>query len=69
MKVVGRNAVEEALKSKNSIDKVLVQNGMRDEPSRKVLNRIRVSINGNKGCCQYAQKQSVNFVKTLRTFL
>ena len=41
MKVEGRNAVEEALKSKNSIDKVLVQNGMRDEPSRKVLNRIR----------------------------
>lgn len=41
MKIEGRNAVEEALKSAKSIDKVLVQNGMRDEPSRKVLNHIR----------------------------
>lgn len=41
MKIEGRNAVEEALKSSNSIEKILIQNGMRDEPSRKVLNLIR----------------------------
>ncbi len=37
MKIEGRNAVEELIKSAKSIDKILVQNGMRDDASKKVV--------------------------------
>lgn len=43
MKIEGRNAVEEAIKSGRTIDRVLVRNGMRDEPSRKLVALIRSS--------------------------
>lgn len=41
MKVEGRNAVCELLKSNKTIDKVLVQNGLRDESSRTLLSEIK----------------------------
>lgn len=41
MKVEGRNAVYELLNSNKTIDKVLVQNGLRDEPSRELLSAIK----------------------------
>lgn len=41
MKVEGRNAVYELLKSNKTIDKVLVQNGLRDESSRTLLSEIK----------------------------
>lgn len=43
MKVEGRNAVYELLKSDKTIDKVLVQNGLRDEASKNLLNEIKNS--------------------------
>ena len=43
MNIEGRNAVREAVKSALSVDKVLVQNGMRDEPSRILVNEIKES--------------------------
>lgn len=43
MKVEGRNAVYELLKSNKTIDKVLVQNGLRDEASKNLLNEIKNS--------------------------
>ena len=41
MKVEGRNAVEELVKSGKAIDKVLVQDGLRDAQSRAVINLIK----------------------------
>ncbi len=43
MKVEGRNAVSELLKTESTIDVVYVQNGMRDAPSRQLLNEIKQS--------------------------
>ena len=41
MKVEGRNAVTELLKSNQTVDVVYVQNGMRDAPSRQLLTEIK----------------------------
>jgi 23S rRNA (guanosine2251-2'-O)-methyltransferase len=41
MKIEGRNAVLEAVKSGKTIDRVLVRNGMRDEPSRSLVSTIK----------------------------
>ena len=41
MNVEGRNAVYELLSTDKAVDKVLVQNGMRDEDSRKLVNAIK----------------------------
>ena len=38
MKVEGKNAVRELLKTDKTIDKILVENGQRDEQSRAVVN-------------------------------
>ena len=43
MTVEGRNAVSELIKTQKTIDKVLVQNGLRDGESRKLLNELRES--------------------------
>lgn len=52
MKIEGRNAVLELLKTDKTIDKILVMNGMRDNESRVVLNAIR-----QKGCkFQFVEK-------------
>ena len=52
MKIEGRNAVLELLKTDKTIDKILIMNGMRDNESRAVVNAIR-----NKGCkFQYVEK-------------
>ncbi len=41
MTVEGKNAVSELIKTQKTIDKVLVQNGLRDGESRKLLAEIR----------------------------
>ncbi|MBR2614471.1 MAG: 23S rRNA (guanosine(2251)-2'-O)-methyltransferase RlmB [Clostridia bacterium] len=41
MKVEGRNAVRELLKTDKDIDKILVQNGLRDVESKKLIDKIR----------------------------
>lgn len=41
MKTEGRNAVSEIIKSVATVDKVMVENGMRDEASKKLLADIR----------------------------
>ena len=52
MKVEGRNAVLELLKTGKTIDKILIMNGMRDNESRSVLNAIR-----SNGCkFQFVEK-------------
>ena len=38
MKIEGKNAVAELIKTDKTIDKILVQNGMRDDASRNVVN-------------------------------
>lgn len=43
MKVEGRNAVYELLNSSKTIDKVLVQNGLRDEESKKLIEAIKAN--------------------------
>ncbi|MGN0819961.1 MAG: 23S rRNA (guanosine(2251)-2'-O)-methyltransferase RlmB [Christensenellaceae bacterium] len=43
MKIEGRNAVEELIKTETNVETVYVQNGLRDEPSRTLLNRIKSS--------------------------
>ena len=43
MKIEGRNAVLEAVKSGKTIDRVLVKNGMRDEPSRQLVSAIKTA--------------------------
>lgn len=43
MKIEGRNAVLEAVKSGKTIDRVLVKNGMRDEPSRTLASAIKAA--------------------------
>lgn len=43
MKIEGRNAVAEAIKSGKTIDRVLVRNGMRDEPSRALVSAIKTA--------------------------
>ena len=37
MKIEGKNSVRELLKTDKTIDKLLVQNGLRDEESRKIV--------------------------------
>lgn len=52
MKIEGRNAVLELLKTGKTIDKILVMNGMRDNESRSVINAIR-----SNGCkFQFVEK-------------
>ena len=52
MKIEGRNAVLELLKTDKTIDKILIMNGMRDNESRSVINAIR-----SKGCkFQFVEK-------------
>jgi 23S rRNA (guanosine2251-2'-O)-methyltransferase len=41
MKVEGRNAVYELLKTDKEIDKILVQNDLKDEASKRLINVIR----------------------------
>ena len=41
MIVEGRNAVSELIKTQKTIDKVLVQNGLRDQPSRELVQELR----------------------------
>ncbi|MBQ7165183.1 MAG: 23S rRNA (guanosine(2251)-2'-O)-methyltransferase RlmB [Clostridia bacterium] len=41
MKIEGRNAVLEAVKSGKTIDRVMVRNGMRDEASRSLTSAIK----------------------------
>ena len=41
MTVEGKNAVSELIKTQKTIDKVLVQNGMRDAESKKLLFELR----------------------------
>ncbi len=41
MTVEGKNAVSELIKTQKTIDKVLVQNGMRDAESRNLVSEIR----------------------------
>ena len=43
MKIEGRNAVAEALKSGKTIDRVMVRNGMRDEASRNLVSAIKAA--------------------------
>ncbi len=38
MKIEGKNAVAELIKTDKTIDKILVQNGMRDDSSRQLVN-------------------------------
>ena len=41
MKIEGKNSVRELIKSGKTVDKVLVQNGMRDEESRTLAGQIK----------------------------
>ena len=41
MKIYGRNAIEEALKSGATIDRLLVKNGMRDAHGNRLVNEAR----------------------------
>ena len=41
MKIEGKNSVRELIKSEKTVDKVLVQNGMRDEESRTLAGQIK----------------------------
>lgn len=43
MKIEGRNSVRELLKTDKTIDKLLVQNGLRDEESRKIVAEAKNS--------------------------
>ena len=43
MNVEGRNAVYELLSTDKTVDKIMVQNGLRDDESRKLVNAIKES--------------------------
>ena len=43
MKIEGKNSVRELLRSKETIDKILIANGLRDEESKNLLNVIKSS--------------------------
>lgn len=43
MKIEGKNSVRELLRSKKTIDKILIANGLRDEESKNLLNIIKSS--------------------------
>ena len=43
MKIEGKNSVRELLKTKKTIDTILIANGMRDEESKNLLNIIKSS--------------------------
>ena len=43
MKIEGRNSVRELIRSKKTVDKILIANGMRDEESKQLLNVIKSS--------------------------
>lgn len=43
MKIIGRNAVSELIKTDREMDKVLVENGLRDGESKKLLSALRES--------------------------
>ncbi len=62
MKIEGRNAVAELLKTDKTIDKILVQNGMRDEASRTLVKEA-VKL----GCkIQYVEKQILDKESPMR---
>lgn len=56
MKIEGRNAVEELIKSGKTVEKVIVQNGMRDLASTKLLSLIR----SEKIKVQFADKSALD---------
>lgn len=56
MKIEGRNAVEELIKSGKAVEKVIVQNGMRDMASVKLVSLIRSS----KIKLQFADKSALD---------
>lgn len=58
MKIEGRNAVEELLKSQKPVDKVMVQDGLRDSQSRAVINLIKQE----KIKLQFADKSALDRV-------
>ena len=41
MKIEGRNAVAELIKTPKTVDKILVQNGLRDNESRELVKNLR----------------------------
>ena len=41
MKIEGRNSVYELLKTDKEIDKILVKNDLKDEPSKRLINAIK----------------------------
>ena len=41
MKIEGRNSVRELLKTDREIDKILIQNGLRDSESKQLIQKIR----------------------------
>ena len=52
MKIIGKNAVYELIKTDKTVDKILVQNGMRDDSSRNLVKEAK-----NRGFkVQFAEK-------------
>ncbi|MBR3805166.1 MAG: 23S rRNA (guanosine(2251)-2'-O)-methyltransferase RlmB [Clostridia bacterium] len=52
MKIMGKNAVSELIKTDKTVDKILVQNGLRDDESRKLVKDAK-----NRGYkVQFAEK-------------
>ncbi len=52
MKIIGKNAVAELIKTDKTVDKILVQNGLRDDESRNLVRNAK-----NRGCkVQFAEK-------------
>ena len=41
MKITGKNAVAELIKTDKTVDKILVMNGMRDEQSRELVKQAK----------------------------
>lgn len=41
MKIIGRNAVAEVIKTDKTIDKILVENGLRDNQSREIIKQAK----------------------------
>ena len=41
MKIEGKNAVAELIKTPKTVDKILVQNGLRDNESRELVRNLR----------------------------
>ena len=41
MKIIGKNAVLELIKTDKTVDKILVMNGLRDEQSRTLVKQAK----------------------------